>query len=119
MSTPNRSTSRPSDPIVVARQRGAFAGAGGRLKRKQRRRRKPQQARAPPPNAPRFAMSIKQFCESHSISEAFFHKLRAQGLGPATMKIGARVLVSVEAAAAWRKAREAAAQAENTTTAAV
>lgn len=29
------------------------------------------------------------------------------GLGPATMRIGRRVLISSEAAAAWRRAREA------------
>ena len=52
------------------------------------------------------AFSITKFCERHGISESFFHKLRAKGLGPVTMKVGTRTLISVEAAAAWRRARE-------------
>ena len=55
------------------------------------------------------AFSITKFCERHGISESFFHKLQAKGLGPTTMRVGARTLISVEAAAAWRRAREAAA----------
>ena len=58
------------------------------------------------------AYSIKGFCRRHNISEAFFHKLRALGLGPVTMRVGARVLISKESAADWRRQREAAAQQE-------
>jgi hypothetical protein len=54
------------------------------------------------------AFSIPQFCQRHNISESFFHKLRGLGLGPVTMRVGARTLISVESAAAWRRAREAA-----------
>lgn len=54
------------------------------------------------------AFSIASFCQRHGISESFFHKLRAKGLGPVTMKVGTRTLISVEAAAAWRRAREGA-----------
>jgi hypothetical protein len=54
------------------------------------------------------AFSITKFCERHGISESFFHKLRAKGLGPVTMKVGTRTLISVEAAVAWRRAREGA-----------
>jgi len=54
------------------------------------------------------AFSIAAFCQRHGISESFFHKLRAKGLGPVTMKVGTRTLISVEAAAAWRRAREGA-----------
>ena len=49
------------------------------------------------------AYSIATFCKKHAISESFFHKLRGLGRGPATMRIGARVLISREAARAWRK----------------
>jgi len=54
------------------------------------------------------ALSIAKFCARHGISESFFHKLQAKGLGPVTMRVGARTLISAEAAAAWRRAREAA-----------
>jgi hypothetical protein len=56
------------------------------------------------------AFSIKGFCKAHSLSEAFFHNLQKQGLGPEVMKVGARTLITVEAARKWRAAREAAAR---------
>jgi len=54
-------------------------------------------------------MSIREFCTAHRISEDLFFKMRRQGWGPVVMRVGSRTLISVEAAAAWRKAREAAA----------
>jgi hypothetical protein len=62
-----------------------------------------------PPVAP-MAYSIRQFCQAHSISvDTYFRLQRANG-GPATMKVGGRTLISVEAAAAWRRDRELATQ---------
>jgi predicted DNA-binding transcriptional regulator AlpA len=52
------------------------------------------------------AFSIPQFCSAHSISRALFYLLLKDGRAPAVMKIGRRTLVSVEAAAAWRKQME-------------
>jgi hypothetical protein len=52
------------------------------------------------------AYSIQQFCEAHGISLDFYFKLQRQGLGPRTMKVGARTLISIEATAAWRRDRE-------------
>ena len=49
------------------------------------------------------AYSIATFCKKHAISESFFHKLKNLGLAPATMRVGTRVLISREAARAWRK----------------
>jgi hypothetical protein len=60
----------------------------------------------PPP--PRLAFSIKQFCAAHAISEAFYYKLKRQKKNPREMKIGARTIISVEAATDWRREREAA-----------
>ncbi|CCD97739.1 hypothetical protein [Bradyrhizobium sp. STM 3809] len=54
------------------------------------------------------AFSIDEFCVRHRISTQLFYKLRPQGLMPATFKVGTRVLISREAAAAWRRARESA-----------
>jgi len=56
------------------------------------------------------AMSIREFCRLHGISEDQFYKMKREGWGPTTMKVGARTLISHEAAAAWRAEREAAAK---------
>jgi hypothetical protein len=57
------------------------------------------------------AFTIKEFCQAHRISQSMFFKLRNQGLGPREMVVGSRRLISVEAAAEWRRAREAVASA--------
>jgi hypothetical protein len=57
------------------------------------------------------AYSIEEFCRRHGISPQLFYKLKPQGLMPPTFRLGARVLISKEAAAAWRREREAATQA--------
>ena len=62
-----------------------------------------------PIRGPPLAMSIREFCTAHRILEDLFFKMRRQGWGPVVMRVGSRTLISVEAAAAWRKAREAAA----------
>ena len=56
------------------------------------------------------AYSIPQFCALHGISIDTYFRMQRQGLGPATMKVGSRTLISVEAAAAWRLERERAAR---------
>jgi hypothetical protein len=55
-------------------------------------------------------MSIREFCRLHGISEDQFFKMAREKWGPRTMKVGARTLVSHEAAAEWRRAREVAAK---------
>jgi hypothetical protein len=52
------------------------------------------------------AYSIDEFCARHRISVQLFYKLKPQGLMPVTFNVGTRVLISREAAAAWRRARE-------------
>ena len=52
------------------------------------------------------AYSIRQFSQAHSISMDTYFRLQRAGLGPVTMKVGGRTLISVEAAAAWRRERE-------------
>lgn len=52
------------------------------------------------------AYSVDEFCARHRISPQLFYKLKPQGLMPATFNVGTRVLISREAAAAWRRARE-------------
>ena len=55
------------------------------------------------------AFSIDSFCEAHNFSKAMYFKLQNEGHGPRVMRVGNRVLISREAAADWRREREAAA----------
>jgi hypothetical protein len=55
------------------------------------------------------AFTIAEFCRAHHISQSIYFKMRNLGLGPREMAVGSRRLISQEAAAEWRKAREAAA----------
>jgi hypothetical protein len=59
-----------------------------------------------PPTSPA-TYTIATFCVAHDLSESFYFKLRKQGLGPRETKVGGRVFISFEAAAAWRAEREA------------
>jgi hypothetical protein len=103
-------SSRPTDPLVAARSRGKYAGSGAIDVAPQQRERA-HRPRGPPEDqcgdGDVDAYSIRRFCERHDISAAFFHKLRALGLGPVVMKVGTRTLISRESAAEWRRAREA------------
>jgi hypothetical protein len=67
--------------------------------------RKKQPIRTPPLDE-LMAYSIQQFCALHGISIDTYFRMRRQGLGPATMKVLNRTLISVESAADWRRARE-------------
>jgi hypothetical protein len=58
----------------------------------------------------RKAFSIDEFCKLHSISRALLYKEWAAGRGPRAMKVGARTLISAEAAEAWRRSTEAEAE---------
>jgi hypothetical protein len=50
--------------------------------------------------------TIRQFCKIHQLSESMYYKLKALGLGPVEMEVGARRYVTAESAARWRAARE-------------
>lgn len=49
------------------------------------------------------AFSIPEFCAAHRLSRAFLYQLMKDGRAPAFMKIGRRRLITVEAAADWRR----------------
>ena len=53
------------------------------------------------------AFSVAEFCRRHGVSVQLFYKFRDQM--PASFRVGSRVLISREAAAAWRRERESAA----------
>lgn len=55
------------------------------------------------------AYTVDDFCRAHGISRALFYKLKTQGRAPRIMQVGNKPLVSVEAAADWRRAMEGAA----------
>jgi predicted DNA-binding transcriptional regulator AlpA len=50
--------------------------------------------------------SIKEFCQAHGISIPHYYNLKKKNLAPREMKVGRRMLISYEAATAWRIARE-------------
>ena len=58
------------------------------------------------------ALSVAQFCAAHGISTRTYFNLRDRGLAPAEMRVGKRVLITVESAAKWRAAREGVAHAQ-------
>ena len=53
------------------------------------------------------AFSVAEFCRAHSISPRTYYRLRAEGRGPAEIRIGHCILISQEAAARWRAWMEA------------
>ena len=66
-------------------------------------------ATKPPIRGPPLAMSIREFCTAHRISEDMFYKMRREKWGPTVMHVGSRTLISHEAAERWRREREGAA----------
>jgi len=54
--------------------------------------------------------SIMAFCAHAGISRALYYRLQKQGIGPAETRIGSRVLIAPDTAAAWLKAREVTAE---------
>jgi len=55
---------------------------------------------------PTAVYSRASFCKAHGLSESFYFKPRDQGLGPDELRLGSKVLITHEAAARWRAARE-------------
>jgi hypothetical protein len=48
-------------------------------------------------------MSIAEFCRRHNISRATYANLQIIHRGPEVIRLGGRVLISLEAAAVWRE----------------
>jgi hypothetical protein len=58
------------------------------------------------------AYSISEFCQAHRISRSHYYNLKRLGLGPDEARAGDRtVIITMEAAARWRRQREKAARA--------
>ena len=58
--------------------------------------------RSPPP---RGAYTIREFCEAHRISQSKYFELKRAGLAPEEMQIDSRRIITIEAAARWRRRR--------------
>ena len=56
------------------------------------------------------AFSVAEFCEKHRITKPHLYELFKRGTGPRIMKVGRRTLISIEAAADWRRQMEQGAQ---------
>lgn len=90
-------------PEVTGRRTGATAAAEVGIIAPKKKKKKP----APVvlvPNAE--AYSIPEFCEAHRISESMYYKIRKEGQGPREARALTKVIITKEAAADWRRARE-------------
>ncbi len=56
------------------------------------------------PEGPADCFTVAEFCQRNRISERFYYKLKAEGKAPQEVRIGGRVLITREAADAWRAA---------------
>ena len=57
------------------------------------------------------AYNISRFCELHGpMSRAHFYKLLKAGRGPKVIKLGAKRMITIEAAKEWRAKLDAEAQ---------
>ena len=53
-----------------------------------------------------YFLDLRAFCQRYSLSRQTLYRLIAAGKGPRTARIGAKLVVSVEAAREWAKALE-------------
>ncbi len=60
-----------------------------------------------PSPGPRAAFTIAEFCDAHRISRSKLYQLFDEGTGPRVMRVGVKLLITAEAAAEWRREREA------------
>jgi hypothetical protein len=57
------------------------------------------------------AYTVDEFCEAHRLSRSKLYQLWDAGIGPRKMNVDKKVRITVEAAADWRREREAASEA--------
>jgi hypothetical protein len=51
----------------------------------------------------RMTYTIQQFCDGYNVSRSTFYRERDAGRAPDLMKVGRRVLISIEAAEEWAR----------------
>ena len=83
-------------------------------------RRKPAKRRRPAPLPEDVdCYSILEFCRRTGISRPHYYRLREDGLTPVEFRLGTRVLITKEAAEAWRRERSQPRKRSNNPSAAV
>jgi hypothetical protein len=100
---------RPLSSTVVDAERGAYVADQNTGSVSAQHAGNPRQTCAPP--VPGGSFTIREWCAFRRISVAMFYKMRQEGWAPKTMSVGGRKLISTEADDAWRREREAAAEA--------
>jgi hypothetical protein len=102
---PRSKQKRPVDPAVVAAAAGRFTPRPHNSTSVDKPTHDLPTPRGPPPV--RAACTVPEFCEAHRISQAKYYEMKKDGWGPVEMEVGRRRLISFEAAAEWRRKREA------------
>ena len=51
--------------------------------------------------------TLREWCKLERVSRDTFYRLRRQGTAPAIMRVRSKILITHEAALAWRQARAA------------
>ncbi|SFP94783.1 hypothetical protein SAMN05216330_112140 [Bradyrhizobium sp. Ghvi] len=111
--------------VRAAIERDKIAGKTSKKDQAKKRRAHRQQRKAKDDDAidgpplPRTVLTIPEFCRMHGISDAYYYKLKKEGLGPREMRLTVhgketaedkrqtgRIRITLEAAADWRKERE-------------
>ncbi len=73
----------------------------------------PQSDRIPGADVPAIVMApviftVAEFCSAHRISRSKLYQLWRSGIGPRSIKVGSKNLITAEAASEWRRQLEAA-----------
>jgi predicted DNA-binding transcriptional regulator AlpA len=83
------------------------------------RRKQPKRRRPAPLSEEVDCYSIPEFCRRTGISRPHYYRLREDGLTPVEFRLGTRVLITKEAAEAWRRERSQPRKRSNNPSAAV
>ena len=67
----------------------------------------PMAIKEPAPDSRALAFTVQEFAEAYRLSRATIYNLWRDGGGPARMRVRGRVLISRDAAEAWRRQIEA------------
>ncbi|MGA8612826.1 MAG: hypothetical protein WB760_14240 [Xanthobacteraceae bacterium] len=54
----------------------------------------------------RAAYTVSEFCDAHRVSRSKLFQLWAAGVGPRFIHVGTKKIITLEAAADWRRSRE-------------
>jgi hypothetical protein len=58
------------------------------------------------------AYTVAEFCQAYRISRSKLYQLWDVGIGPRVLKIGAKILITIDAARDWQRERETASNVE-------